>query len=676
MHELIRSKNKYTISKPHSNDAVNHQIASDCLPLGLEREPDRDVWRQFVNNKKVNKDRLKASVNESWQRCLQMGVDPALKKCSDFREEKAMDAEHRFLRDVVKSSAGEISGYLKEKELLFTICDRNGYLTGSAGPYKTLRKADAIHFGPGANWTEKSVGTNAIGTTLANGLPQRIVGREHFCESSQNWICSAAPIFGINGVLHGVVDISGPLQSDHTHGLALAVYYARAIETLLFQKQCMGMVGKLLNKSAVGLLALDRHGKVCYCNNAAATLLNKRPHNIHGQDASKWFDLSAFGQHQQREAWSDPDVMFELQCLHNPTWNIFAAPLVTNLNRFHGLTVCIYPSVPVSPPQKSRQFDEYDPFSNMIGKSATFTGLVKKARRVAATHTTVLITGPSGTGKEVLARTLHQAGFGSKKPFVAVNCGAIAENLIQSELFGYVDGAFTGARRGGQPGKFEQASGGTLFLDEIGEMPLAAQVNLLRVLDEKEVVRIGGKQPVPVDVRVVAATNRDMEAMVEEGKFRQDLYYRLHVVPLELPALCERGDDVQLLADHFIREFADALGQKIDRVEPAFRQALGAYCWPGNIRELRHVIESTLVLMDDNIMRFDALPEKIQRAVQQQLPEKQASMHFASLNFDDIQRQALCQALRQFDGNISQVAKALGIGRNTTYAKLKKFNLL
>ena len=668
MHELIRSKNKYTISKPRGNYAVP--------PLGLEREPDRDVWRRFVNNKKINKNRLKASVNESWQRCLQMGVDPALKKCSNFREEKALDAEHRFLRDVVKSSAGEISAYLKEKELLFTICDRNGYLTGSVGFYKTLRKADAIHFGPGANWTEESVGTNAIGTTLATGFPLRVVGREHFCESSQNWICSAAPIFGINGVLHGVVDISGPIQSDHTHGLALAVYYARAIEALLFQKQCMGMVGKLLNKSAVGLITLDRHGKIRYCNNVAAELLNKQPHNIHGQDASRWFDLSAFGRHQQCEDWSDPDVMFELRCIHNPTWNIFAAPMVTHPNHFHGLTICIYPSAPVNPPSKLRRFSEHDPFSNMIGKSAPFTGLVKKARKVAATHTTVLITGPSGTGKEVLARTLHQAGFGPKKPFIAVNCGAIAENLIQSELFGYVDGAFTGARRGGQPGKFEQASGGTLFLDEIGEMPLAAQVNLLRVLDEKEVVRVGGKKPVPVDVRVVAATNRDMEAMVEEGKFRQDLYYRLHVVPLELPALCERGDDVQLLADHFIREFADALGQKIDGVEPAFRQALGAYRWPGNIRELRHVIESTIVLMDDSIMRFDALPEKIQRAVQQQLPEKQAPMHFDSLNFDDIQRQALCQALRQFDGNISQVAKALGIGRNTTYAKLKKFNLL
>jgi transcriptional regulator with PAS, ATPase and Fis domain len=318
-----------------------------------------------------------------------------------------------------------------------------------------------------------------------------------------------------------------------------------------------------------------------------------------------------------------------------------------------------------------------DGFSTMIGKSAQFGALIKKARRVAATDTTVLITGPSGTGKEVMALALHHSSPRAKGQFVAVNCGAIASDLIQSELFGYDDGAFTGARRGGQPGKFEQAAGGTIFLDEIGEMPLAIQVNLLRVLDAKQVVRVGGKKPIPVDVRVIAATNRDLETMVEKGEFRQDLYYRLHVVPLALPSLCDRGDDVQLLADHFIREFAQMLGQKIDRIESEFRQALAAYSWPGNVRELRHVIESTIILMDDGILRADSLPKKIQQAITQPpLPTQEDSVHFESFNLDDIQKLVLQQALQQYEGNVSKVAKALGIGRNTTYAKLKKFNVL
>jgi len=677
MYELVRNKNQYTISKPSEKKVVlTHQLSSRAISLGGECEPDKEGWRRFVNNKKGNQDVLKASVNESWERCLQMGVDPGLKRCRDFCDEKYLDPEHHFLCEVVKNTASELSGFLEEKDLLFTVCDRHGYLTCSIGSYKALRQADSVYFGPGANWTEESVGTNAIGTTLATGLPHRVIGREHYCEISHNFICSAAPIFGFNGALHGVVDISGPIQSDHSRALAMAVYYARAIEALLFQKQCMGLVGKMLNNSAIGLLTLDRYGKVCYFNNVASELLGSVSGSLIGQDASRWFDLSPFWNPQLEEDWTDPEMMVELSCQHNPTWNIYAAPLISNFNHLHGLTICIYPSVPSSPRPRQR-YSDTDPFAAMIGNSDPFKKLVKKARRVAATSTTVLITGPSGTGKEIMARTLHAASARAQKPFVAVNCGAIAPDLIQSELFGYTDGAFTGAKRGGQPGKFELASGGTLFLDEIGEMPLAIQVNLLRVLDEKEIVRVGGKQPVPVDVRVIAATNRDMEAMVEEGKFRQDLYYRLHVVPLTLPPLGERGEDVQLLADHFIKEFAQTLGQQIDRVEPEFRQALATYSWPGNIRELRHVIESTIVFLDDNILRLESLPEKIQKTVQQPLlPNAEKPMQFTSLNLNEIQKQALKQALQQYEGNISQVAKALGIGRNTTYTKLKKFNLL
>lgn len=678
MHELVRCKNKYTISKPSKNKAIiTPPFSSNFLPVDLECELEKDVWLQFVNNKKHNLAYVKTSINESWKRCMQMGIDPTLKQCRDFHDEKNVDSEHQFLLDVVNNTTGDLSAFLKEKELLFTICDQRGYLTGTIGSYKALRLAHSIHFGPGANWTEKSVGTNAIGTALASGVPQRVIGREHFCENSQGWACSAAPIFGVNGNLHGCVDISGPIQSDHSRNLALAVYYARAIEALFFQKQCMGMIGKVLGSNAIGLLTLDRYGKVCYCNDVATGLFGGSLRNISGTDASQWFDLSPFWDKRLNQDSSNPEAMVELRCLHNPTWNVFAAPLTNNSQSLHGLTICIYPPSHVNRKNQQLKLYESDGFASMIGESDSFLQLLKMARRVAATDSTVLVTGPSGTGKEVMAHGLHQSSLRAKKSFVAVNCGAISADLIQSELFGYAEGAFTGARRGGQPGKFEQAAGGTLFLDEIGEMPLASQVNLLRVLDEKQIVRVGGKHPIPVDVRVIAATNRDMEVMVEEGKFRQDLYYRLHVVPLSLPPLNERGDDVQLLANHFIREFAETLNIQIDKVEPEFRQAFTDYSWPGNIRELRHVIESTIILMDGTTLGFDALPLKIQQASrQEQLPEKEQSTHFSSLNFDDIQKNALKQASEQYDGNISQMAKALGIGRNTTYAKLKKFKLL
>ncbi len=671
MHELVRRKNRYSITRPLQNRVA----LTD--PLGVEFEPDKEVWRRFVNGKEKGRDNIKTSIQKSWQRCLQMGVNPALQRCGDFCEEKSLGSEHQFLREVIKNTTSELSGYLKEKELLFTACDRHGFLTASIGSYKALRQASSIHFGPGADWTEKSVGTNAIGTTLVTGLPHRVVGREHYCENSHKWVCSAAPVFGCDGSLYGVVDISGPTHADHSRSLELALFYARAIEAILLQKQCMALVGKMLNSSAIGLLTLDLRGKVRYCNNVASELLSSPARRLCGQDASRWFDLLPLLNHQTRVDRPGVEEILELDCPYNPTWSISAAPLVTNLRRLYGWMICIYPCRLSFPEKEEKRPCKTDPFAAMIGKSAPFRELVAKARRVASTDTTVLLSGSSGTGKEIMARTLHEASSRAKGPFVAVNCGAIAADLVQSELFGYSDGAFTGARRGGQPGKFELASAGTLFLDEIGEMSLAAQVSLLRVLEERKIVRIGGKRPVSVDVRVIAATNKDLEKMVADGLFRQDLFYRLHVVHLALPPLCQRKGDVQLLAEFFIREYARALGRDISYIEPEFFKALTRYSWPGNIRELRHVIESAIVLMEDDVLRCCSLPAKLRTATEPlQSSCSEETTHFTSLNLNDIQREALKQALQKYEGNITQVAKALGIGRNTTYTKLKKFHLL
>lgn len=679
MHELIRTKDKYIIIPASGiNSPDMPRIIPWEWPLKPGNEPDKKVWQQFVTNHNQEQLQIKASISESWKRCLQLGVDPSQRRCNHFRGDQPLDSEQRFLRDVVRGATSEVTDYLEEKGLLFTICDRYGYLTGTIGSYPALQLADALDFGPGADWTEQSVGSNAIGMALANGLPQQVVGREHFCEGHQGWTCSAAPIFGINGMLHGCVDFSGPMQADHSQCLFMAIYYARAIEALLFQKQCFGMLGHMLNSSTIGLLTLDRLGKVCYCNRAAATLFGSSVNRIVGKDASKWFDLAPlFCRCRETDDQSlELLSMVELRCLYNPTWNVFATPLRDKMNLLNSLPVCIYPPVSISRPPKPAMCPQDDGFAKIIGKSEQFQQVIEKARRVAPTDATVLITGQSGTGKEVMARALHKASPRAKQPFVAINCGAIPPDLIQTELFGYAEGAFTGARRGGQPGKFEQASGGTLFLDEIGEMPLAVQVNLLRVLDEKKICRIGDKRTIPIDIRFIAATNRNLDTMVTTGDFRRDLYYRLHVVVLTLPPLCDRGGDVQLLADHFIQEFSSSLGRRISKVTPDFREALAAYSWPGNIRELRHVIESTIIFLEGETLNAAALPEDVLGEAQQQSGGEKAKQRFSTLNFEELQKQVLRQALTQYQGNISKVAAALGIGRNTTYAKLKKYHLL
>jgi transcriptional regulator with PAS, ATPase and Fis domain len=308
-----------------------------------------------------------------------------------------------------------------------------------------------------------------------------------------------------------------------------------------------------------------------------------------------------------------------------------------------------------------------------VGHSQVLKNAVSMARRIAPVSTTVLITGESGTGKDVLARAMHDASRRAGGPFIAVNCGAVPADLIQSTLFGYVEGAFTGARRKGRPGQFEAASGGTLLLDEIAEMPLPMQVNLLRVLEESRITRVGGTKSIAVDVRVMASTNKNLEEEARLGRFRQDLFYRLNVVCIVMPALRERGKDILLLTNHFIAEFTKKMHATLRRVEPDFYDLLAAYTWPGNVRELRHAIESAVALMQEDVLTRESLPEYIRKATPRPGKVSGAEPVF---NLEDLQREAILAAHAFFRGNVTRMAKALGIGRNTLYAKLKKFGIV
>ncbi len=309
-------------------------------------------------------------------------------------------------------------------------------------------------------------------------------------------------------------------------------------------------------------------------------------------------------------------------------------------------------------------------FDSIIGASEKITGLLDTAGRVAASDASVLITGESGTGKELLAKGIHYNSPRAEGPFVAVNCAAIPENLIESELFGHVKGAFTGAVKD-REGKFELADGGTLFLDEVGDLRIELQAKILRALQERQVDRVGGTRPVSVDVRVIAATNKDIERAVKEGSFREDLYYRLSVIMLQMPPLRERRDDIPLLTDHFLKKFNPGADVQ---VTPEARALLAAYGWPGNVRELENVIQRASVLRRGGKITAQDLPDKLSHeklSVEQivlNLPDK-------GISLENLEKNLIIKALEKHKGNQTRAAEYLGITRPTLIYRMEKYGI-
>ncbi|MBO8164595.1 MAG: sigma 54-interacting transcriptional regulator [Brevibacillus sp.] len=336
-----------------------------------------------------------------------------------------------------------------------------------------------------------------------------------------------------------------------------------------------------------------------------------------------------------------------------------------------------------------------DPFFSIKGHSAALQATIQVARKVAQTDATVLLYGESGVGKELFARAIHQASRRHDQPFIAINCGAIPASLFESELFGYQGGAFTGAEKRGKPGKLELADGGTLFLDEVGELPLELQVKLLRALQERQFYRVGGTEPITVNTRIVAATNRRLEQLVAEGRFREDLYYRLNVFTLEIPPLRERREDIAELVQLFLQEASALHGQPVPRISTEVMQALLAYPWPGNVRELKNTMERLSILQENGVILAEHLPSQIRThsavsplSAVYSAPSVSRRLPFADTSPDSVfpygsvspsaadERTRIIAALDRTYGNKKAAAQLLGISRGTLYNKLRKYGLL
>jgi two-component system response regulator AtoC len=325
----------------------------------------------------------------------------------------------------------------------------------------------------------------------------------------------------------------------------------------------------------------------------------------------------------------------------------------------------------------------------LVGQSPAMRQVYDLIARVADSPSTVLVTGESGTGKELVAQALHRGSSRRDKPLIKVNCAAIPKDLVESELFGYEKGAFTGAV-GSKPGRFELADGGTLFLDEIGEIPLEMQVKLLRALQESEFERVGGIKTLRVDVRLIAATNRDLKALIVEGRFREDLYYRLNVVPIALPALRERKEDIPLLVQHFVEKYDQRLGKKVERVDDDALQVLMRYPWPGNIRELENLVERSVLFADGPVIGAAQLPDSLREKVPGlpvpiaaigplgaiAAPSGASMKEIVRQAQAELERELITRALEETGGNVTRAAKRLQISRKSLQVKMKELGLL
>ncbi len=660
-------------------------------------KPDKtSAWKTFVNSGEIIAGAVSALIAESWRKCARTGVNPADgtgRIVLQHADLKRLVDQNRVVVSLAKPFMQNLYQFFRSSGFIIVLTDAAGYILESFGDSEPLKNARAINFLPGADWQDISVGTNAIGTALATGAPIQVSGSEHFCLRHHAWTCSAAPITGRDGKIVAVLDLSGPAGACTPHTLAMVVAAAEAISMQLAIREknrelalAKKRLTSIFNTISEGVILIDRHGVVSEINAVAGRIIDRPSADLVGRPIEKLLGGSAsFTRRMLAEKQPYTDVELMLPGKTGPSHCLLSGePVTDGQGEISGGVIVVRPIHRVRSlvNRFNGSFTTFS-FDDIIGRSPEILETVRIARLAAAGVSNVLLQGESGTGKELFAQAIHHHGPRCDGPFVVVNCGAVPRELIGSELFGYEDGAFTGAARGGRPGKFELACGGTIFLDEIGDMPLEHQAALLRIIQERRLVRIGGSRVIPADVRVICATNKNLAHEVVKGAFRQDLYYRLNVISITIPPLKERRDDAVLLFSHFLARLGRERGRSFT-AEPAVLDAIRAYQWPGNVRELHNAAERAVSLAESDVILLWHLPPEIYTGGQL-APRSALSfpevVRIVSLReqtrrqMDDRDRRELAALFGECGGNISRLARRLGIARSTVYRRLRHLGL-
>ncbi len=630
-----------------------------------------------------------SGIAQSWRRSIEVhrldpgrATPPRVLPAHHLRD---YQAPLESLLHIARSGMEQLFTQIRDAGYVVLLTDARGVTVDFMNNPQLDRELRQAGLYLGSCWSEDQEGTCAVGLCSIDRQPLTVHHEEHFRAPNTSLTCSAAPIFAPNGELIAVLDASALYSPDDKRSqhlvLQMVASTARMIENAHFLRQfdhcCVLRLSarrEFLDVDVDGLMALDEEGVIVAANARAHLELGGARLELTGQRLDDVFGVR----------------MEDLQAMMASS---DGAPLALRTLR-SARRYFVQPSKPRRvarvvpaplPPARGPQ----DPLTALAGADPQMLVNAQQALRVLGKGIAVMLHGETGTGKEAFARAMHEASARSAAPFVALNCAAIPESLIESELFGYRDGAFTGARAKGVRGKIAQADGGTLFLDEIGDMPLSLQTRLLRVLAEREVLPLGAEKPVPVDLQVICATHRDLGELVSAGQFRQDLYYRLNGIVLHLPALRERSDKVALI-HQLLREEAREQQRASHGMAENALSVLLHYDWPGNIRQLKNVLRSALALSDDGWIELEHLSADVRGAVCTVMPPPR----LATLGFNEevvpaapvmtgaaaapasVEAQALLEALRQHQWNIAQTARHLGLCRATVYRRMERHGIV
>lgn len=622
----------------------------------------------------------KQYIIKSWDQCTSMEIDPELKRAPRITEEEFFiicQKRKDLLLQISLPITNKFTAFLDYTQSVIVITDENGTILYIAGSEEFKNEVIIYGFDVGTRWSEECAGTNAIGACLTLAKPIAVVGDEHYVKRWRKYGCAASPIRDpFSGEIIGSINLTCHLENFHVFSLYIVEMLSEIIESTLrnisnthsYSRKSL-IMDKFLETSKEadlndGIIAIDLEGNILASNKAIHSIIESDK-NMPLKNLFEFYPAVR----EMLDSSVDAPITFSTK-LHGRineknTYLANFIPIISNDSRLEGWLGRLFmiSSGDISHGDKADRTT-----LQPIYVSLSMSKVINKARKVAGFASTKLILGESGVGKEVLARFIHANGTRASQPFIALNCAALPKELLASELFGYDPGAFTGARIKGKPGKFQMANRGTIYLDEIGDMPTELQSYLLRVIEEKKISRLGGTENIPIDVQIIASTNRDLKRLVKENKFRLDLYYRLNVININIPPLRERKEDILPLAEFFLEKVGNKLDGASKKLSPQTKEALLKYNWPGNIRELEHTIEMAHAISDGEIIGLADLKEEILSG-RSHFDKKSSSEQTLS------EEAKIIKAIKMCKGNRSKAAETLYVSRTTLYRKMTKYGI-